>query len=119
MKRIPPSEQIGQDWNKILGHGVSGDESLLDALVRTGARYMLQLAIEQEVTRFLGRGHYRRGERTREGYRNWYEPKRLLTGQGLIELSVPQVRNTDEPFRSELLEAVANRTHTLEELASD
>jgi len=104
MARIPRSEQFRQEWQEILTCGIKGEgEGLLDALVRTGARYMLQVAIEEEVTEFLGREHYQRGERIRQGYRNGYEPKRLVTGQGVIEVGIPQVRNTDEPFHSELL----------------
>jgi transposase-like protein len=116
MKRVPPSELFRQDWDQILCNGVGENESLLDTMVAAGARYMLQTAIEQEVTEFLGRGRYQRGDRDREGYRNGYEPKKLLTGQGSIELAVPQVRNTDQPYRSELLDAVADRTTAFDEL---
>lgn len=117
MNRVPPSERMREEWNAILTTGIGGEGSLLDTLVRLGARYMLQKAIEEEVTEFLGRDHYQRGERSREGYRNGYEPRTLKTAQGAIELAVPQVRGTEEPFRSELLAAVANRTEALEELA--
>jgi len=65
MSRIPRSEQFRQEWQEILTCGINGEEGLLDALVRTGARYMLQVAIEEEVTEFLGREHYQRGERIR------------------------------------------------------
>jgi len=82
MKGVLPSERIRQEWNQLLCPGTSGEENLLAALVRTGARYMLQMAIEQEVTEFLEQGHYQRGDRNREGYRNSYEPKKVLTGQG-------------------------------------
>ena len=117
MVRIPRSEQYRQEWQEILASGISGEgEGLLDALLRTGARYMLQIAIEEEVTEFLGRGHYQRGERDRQGYRNGYEPKRLVTGQGAIEVGVPQVRNTEEPYHSEILAAFTSRTGTLDEL---
>ncbi|MDH7578940.1 MAG: transposase [Bacillota bacterium] len=116
MKRIPPSEQFRQEWDQILCNGVGENETLLDALSRAGARYMLQVAIEQEVTEYLGRGRYQRGDRDREGYRNGYEPKTLLTGQGPIELAAPQVRNTSEPYRSQLLDAVAKRTTAFDEL---
>lgn len=117
MARIPRSEQFRQEWQEILTCGIKGEgEGLLDALVRTGAKYMLQVAIEEEVTEFLGREHYQRGERIRQGYRNGYEPKRLVTGQGVIEVGIPQVRNTDEPFHSELLAAITNRSETLEGL---
>lgn len=117
MKRIPPSERLREEWNAALVQGIAGEGSLLDTLVRLGAHYMLQKAIEEEVTEFLGRAHYRHGERAREGHRNGYEPKRLKTAQGVMELAVPQVRGTGEPFRSELLMAVANRTEALEALA--
>lgn len=117
MTRIPRSEQFKQEWQEILNRGIKGEgEGLLDALLRTGARYMLQVAIEEEVTEFLGREHYQRGERSRQGYRNGYEPKRLVTGQGVIEVGIPQVRNTEEPFHSQLLAAITNRSETLEEL---
>jgi len=117
MSRIPRSEQFRQEWQEILTRGIKGEEEgLLDALIRNGARYMLQVAIEEEVTEFLGREHYQRGERIRQGYRNGYEPKLLVTGQGVIEVGIPQVRNTDEPFHSELLAAFTTRSETLEEL---
>jgi transposase-like protein len=37
----------------------------------------------------LSRGHYRRGERVRPGWRNGYEAKRQQTEAGLMELAVP------------------------------
>lgn len=117
MKRVPPSERLREEWNAALVQGIAGEGSLLDTLVRLGAHYMLQKAIEDEVTEFLGREHYRHGERARNGHRNGYEAKTLKTAQGVMELAIPQVRGTDEPFRSELLAAIANRTEALEELA--
>jgi len=77
---------------------------------------MLQVAIEAEATAFLGRGHYRRGERTRAGWRNGYEPKGVQTEAGLLQLAVPQLRGTDEPFRPTLPERLASRTPDLEAL---
>lgn len=50
---------------------------------------------------FLGRKRYERlPEAALQGYRNGYEPKKVHTGEGSIELSVPQVRDTLEPFAS-------------------
>ena len=48
-------------------------EAPMDGFIRGTARYTLQVAIEAEATAFLGRGHYRRGDRTRAGWRNGYE----------------------------------------------
>ena len=74
------------------------------------------LAIEAEATAFLGRGHYRRGDRARVGWRNGYEPKAVQTEAGLLKFAVPQLRGTAEPFRPELPERLASRTPDLEAL---
>ena len=88
----------------------------MDGFVRGTARYMLQVAIEAEATAFLGRGHYRRGDRTRVGWRNGYEPKAVQTEAGLLKFAVPQLRATAEPFRPQLPERLATRTPDLEAL---
>jgi len=53
---------------------------------------MFQVAVEQEVEDFLGRGHYRRGSRKQEGWRNGYEPGKVKTANGLLEIALPQLR---------------------------
>jgi len=88
----------------------------MHGFVRALARYILQVSIEQEATTFLGRGHYRRGERVRPGWRNGYEPKRLQTEAGLLELGVPQLRATTEHFQPALVERLGTRTPDLEDL---
>jgi transposase-like protein len=80
------------------------------------ARYMLQVAIEAEATAFLGRGHYRRGDRQRVGWRNGYEPKQVQTEAGALELAVPQLRGTDEGFRPTVVDRLRTRTGDLETL---
>lgn len=77
---------------------------------------MPQVATCQEVTEYLGRKHYERRKGEFKGYCNSYEPRHLKTAQGTIETRVPQLRNTDKPFHSVLLEARATRSETLEEL---
>jgi len=91
-------------------------DSPMDGFVRGTARYLLQVAIEAEATAFLGRGHYRRGDRARVGWRNGYEPKAVQTEAGLLKFAVPQVRGTEEPFRPQLPERLATRTPDLEAL---
>jgi transposase-like protein len=96
-----------------------GDEVGMDPMkgfVRGLARYILQVHIEAEATEFLGRGHYRRGERARGGWRNGYEEKGIQTEAGLLRLQVPQLRATDEPFRSPLLKRLGHRSADLEEM---
>ena len=82
--------------------GAEGADHPLDALVRLGAQYCLQVGIEHEVTEFLGRAHYQRRSDA-GGYRNGYEPKALKTPMGLLGLAMPQTRQTPQPFRSRLV----------------
>jgi transposase-like protein len=84
--------------------------------VRSLAQYILQVSIEEEATTFLGREHYRRGGRLRSGWRNGYEPKRVQSEAGLMELALPQLRATEERFRPQLVERLGNRSVELEEL---
>jgi transposase-like protein len=86
----------------------------LSEAVRLGAQLMLQRALEQELTEFLGRDHYQRTpERALRGYRSGYEPKRVQTAEGTLALQVPQVRDTVEAFDSVWLRAVARRSEKL------
>jgi transposase-like protein len=77
---------------------------------------MLQVSIEEEASEFLGRGHYRRGQRLRVGWRNGYEAKGVQTESGLLELAVPQLRATEERFRPKLVERLGHRSVDLEGL---
>ena len=42
----------------------------------------------------------------REGYRNGYEPKRLKTAEGGLMLEAPQLKGTEESYRSEFLRRI-------------
>ena len=119
MKRVPPSVRMKEEVEALLqgqGAGQELEDVPMDGFVRGTARYMLQVAIEAEATAFLGRGHYRRGDRTRVGWRNGYEPKAVQTEAGLLKFAVPQLRATAEPFRPQLPERLATRTPDLEAL---
>jgi len=119
MKRVPPSVRMKEEVERLLRGETVEDapaEAPMHGFVRALARYILQVSIEQEATTFLGRGHYRRGERVRPGWRNGYEPKRLQTEAGLLELGVPQLRATTEHFRPALVERLGTRTPDLEDL---
>jgi len=100
------------------GDAVEGGvaQSPMQGFVRSLARYILQVSIEEEASEFLGRGHYRRGERLRVGWRNGYEPKGVQTESGLLELAVPQLRATEERFRPKLAERLGRRSVDLEAL---
>ena len=70
---------------------VPAPDDVLEAIVREGARKMLQSALEKEVDEFLGRGRYERATEQR-GYRNGHLPKRSIgVGMGAVEVSLPRV----------------------------
>lgn len=119
MKRVPPSVRLKEAVDRLL-QGEAGPEAVgappMHGFVCAAAQYMLQRAIEDEATSFLGRGHYRRGERQRVGWRNGYEPTHVQTEAGLMRLAVPQLRGTTERFAPTRPTALGRRTADLEAL---
>ncbi len=78
--------------------------SALDVLAREGAQRMLISALEQEIAEFLGRARYEHRDGRRRGYRNGTgKPRKIAVGCGTLEVRAPRVRDTEEPFRSQLL----------------
>lgn len=114
MKRVPPSVTMRQEVEELLKRGREGLP--LPEFIRAAARCCLQEAVEQEVTEFLGRGHYQRWERRRDGYRNGYEKKTLPSAEGPLSIQMPQLRATQEPFRSQLAQGLAATPGALERL---
>src|SRR5437588_1026386 len=117
MERIPPSARVEAQIDELLSGGLSEDGEHLAELGRLGARLVLQRAVEEEVTAFLGRARY---ERTlaATGSRNGTRPKPIQTAEGEITIAMPQVRNTAEQFVSRVIpdtKAVV-RTRPLEAL---
>jgi putative transposase len=119
MKRVPPSVRLKEEIDSLLQGTeptASTEEPPMVGFVGRLARYMLQVAIEAEATAFLGRGHYRRGERQRVGWRNGYEPKHVQSEAGMLELAMPQLRGTEEAFRPMATDRLRPRTADLESL---
>ncbi|MFH1593715.1 MAG: IS256 family transposase [Candidatus Omnitrophota bacterium] len=108
MNKIPPSVEMEKEF-----FNGAGD---LSGMVIKGARVMLQKALEIEVTEFLGRGYHSKGSRRIMGYRNGYEPATINTGEGKIELKIPQIRDSEEYFISRILPIIKTRTENLEKL---
>ena len=118
MKRIPPSRKMRQEIEEVLS-GWEETGHPLDTFVKLGARYMLQVALEQEVEEFLGRGHYRRGSRKQEGWRNGYEPGKVKTVDGLLEVALPQLRATEGSFHSRLAQAFQGGSDVLGQMVTE
>ena len=91
-----------------LQEGIQSSKEPLSQFIRLSVQNMIQQAIEQEMTDFLGRDRY---ERPAEpvGYGNGYKPGRIRSAEGEIPLQVPQVRGTTEPYHSKLLDFFARK----------
>jgi putative transposase len=123
MQRIPPSEQIRKELDELLNKGIDGLENPIGSLVQLGAQLVVQELLERETTEQLGRAHYQHrkpGEPLR-GHRNGYEPGRLRTAEGEIEVQVPQVRDWMEegPYRSSLMTFLRGNSDVLNRLATE
>ncbi len=97
-------------------HGEDGAEELTSTLVRAGFRRLLEEMLEAEVSECLGREPYERSPDALVGYRNGYKERRIDTAEGRVPVRVPQVRDTEDPYRSRLWQAMRKRTEILERL---
>ena len=97
-RRIDPSVGIEETIDQVLLGGLD-DADRLSELGRLGARLVLQRAVEEEVTAFLGRARY---ERTggAAGSRNGHRPRRVQTAEGELTVAMPQVRGSLTRFVS-------------------
>lgn len=116
MKRIAPSEEIGQALQEFLRGGMETSEEPVSELLRLAAQKIVQEALEQEVADYLGRERYERRDESQQGLRNGYEAGRIRSAEGEIVLQVPQVRGTDSPYRSKLMDFLRGNSDVLEYL---
>ncbi len=113
--RVSPAERVRAEIDELF----ASDRDLAEALeevARLGVRLLMQVAVEAEVTEFLGRDRYARGERSREGCRNGYCPTTVKTTAGHVAVERPKLRGTEERFASRLLGVGVTRTNALESL---
>ena len=114
--RVAPSTVLESAIDELLSEGLADNERLAE-LGRLGARLVLQRAVEEEATEFLGRARYQRTSEAR-GSRNGVRPRRVQTAEGELEVQIPQLRNTAERFVSRVIPDVRMviRTRPLEVL---
>jgi transposase-like protein len=118
MHRVAPSERLKQELQQFLSPGVRpATDDPAGQLVRLAARLVLQEALEGEQADFLGRDRYERGEGALRGYRNGYAPGQLKSAEGALSVALPQVRGSEQPFRSPVLSLLGEQTQVLERLA--
>jgi transposase-like protein len=115
--RVSPSERIRDEIAELIAGATTG--SLLDhfeQVARLAVRLVMQSALEAEITEFLGRDRYARGEREQAGSRNGYTPMSVKTTAGQVTLARPKLRGTAQAFASRLLGKGVTRTNALESL---
>lgn len=121
MKRNPPSEQKAQALRALLNgqdKSCSGTE-LVSHLVRLSTEKVIQELLEDEQTEFLGRERYVRSGQESVGQRNGYENGTLKTAEGVFNVKVPQVRGTEQPYRSGLWSNLSTRSEALERIVRE
>lgn len=114
-RRVSPVVRMRVQIDELFGSGRELGQ-ILEEVARLGVKLLFQAAFEAELTEFLGRERYTRGERDREGLRNGYSPITVKSTAGPVRLERPKVRGTAEPFVSRLLGLGVTRTAALESL---
>ena len=111
-RKITPAER----FRKQLLEAVGAAGLNFSGYCRLAAQAMLQTAMEVEAGDFIGRAGYERRQEGQSLYRNGYKGRQVATGEGPVELHVPQTRAGPEPFQTAILEAYRRRSETLEAL---
>ena len=108
---------LSKKSQKIIEKSIEGHMQLssLAELTKIGARMMLEVAIEEELTAFLGRDYYeRRNEQA--GSRSGSKPRTIKIGCGDIEIEMPKVRDAGRPFHSDLLPPGVTRMEEIQDI---
>lgn len=115
-KRVTAVDRVRAELDGLFADTDRDLGEVLEEVARLWVRLVLQSALEAEVTEFLGRERYARGERARAGHRNGYSPLTVKTTAGPVRLERPKVRGTLETFSSRLLGKHVTGTNALESL---
>jgi putative transposase len=118
MQKVVPSERLRRELDDVLA-GIGEERDPVEAVARLGARLILQQALEDEVTEFVGRARYERADGDGEViYRNGFAaPSTVQTTSGPAVIERPRVRDaTKAGFESRVLGRGVARTHALEAL---
>jgi transposase-like protein len=90
-------EDLGLELGEFRGDPV-------EELARFGARLVLTSYLDAEVKAHLGAERYQRSD-LRRGWRNGRRTRKVTCGLGSLEVEMPKVRDTEAPFRSQVLDA--------------
>ena len=116
-RTIPMRKSLSKKSKKVIekGLGELQQSSSLVELTRIGARMMLEVAVEEELTAFIGRDYYERRDE-QEGSRSGSKPRTIKIGCGDIEIGMPQVRDAGGPFHSEMLPPRVTRMEEVQDI---
>jgi transposase-like protein len=104
----------------LMAGGAGRESNIVSASVEMVTRLVVQELLEGELQDFLGgRGRYDRRGEGQAGSRNGYERGRPRTAEGFVDVAVPQVRGTGEPFRSSLMGFLDGNSEVLESLVNE
>ncbi len=117
MPKIAPSVQLREQLAAFLkdAGSIESGAAALSELVGLATRRVVQEALEQEQTDFIGRERYVRTPG--QGKRNGYLPGHLETAEGQVTVQVPQVREAGQPYRSQLYDFLRGHSDVVERLA--
>lgn len=79
-------------------------EDGLESSLSKIAELLMNTAMLLERIEHIGAQPYQREQQQRNGYANGFKPRSYHTAMGKLELELPQVRESDTPFRTSLLE---------------
>jgi putative transposase len=87
--------------------------------MKQAAELIVEQMLAAEVDERLGRAPYQRREDPQAGYRNGFKSRGLKTAEGRLDIDLPQVRGTDEPYRSAVWKVLGKKTPALQKLACE
>lgn len=118
-KRIPRSQLRGKEMLELrqkFEEGKISSSELAKGLIEIGMKRFIEEVLEEEVSEYLGREYYERGN-SPKGYRNGYKQGIIRSGEGKIVVDRPQVSDSQEIYRSKIWPYLKGRTEKLERLA--
>lgn len=114
---IPVKKSLSKKAKKVIEESVEELRAMppLTELTKIGARMMLQVALEEEITAHLARDHYERTS-SAKGRRNGSKPRTVKIGSGDIGIWMPQARNAGGPFHSAILPPRVTQMDEIQEI---
>jgi transposase-like protein len=111
---------VREELERLLLGGVEEETNIVSAFVDVVTRLAAQQLLEAEQADYLGgRGRYERRAADQRGSRNGYQPGRIRSAEGAIDVRVPQVRGIEDTYRSGLMSFLEGNSEVLERLVTE